>query len=212
VTTHPTSNSRLLLIPDESTLSRLVAARLDLPISQRLVDQLRIGHDDFVPECDLYTACLILQKQIEHIDGKKDNIVIPSIKMKQVREQNEKHMRQQTSIILNADQSVRNPADVEMTRSSQSLRNESASSKLFIDSTSKSTTNGNERETITTKQISTINDRNQSINVTPSNPCVLCLTEEKQLVCIPCGHMATCVACSHSLRSCPICHRQMETW
>jgi hypothetical protein len=33
------ANSRQLLIPDESTLSRLVAARLDLPISQRLLDQ-----------------------------------------------------------------------------------------------------------------------------------------------------------------------------
>jgi hypothetical protein len=32
-------NNRKLLIPDESTLSRLVAARLDLPISQRLLDQ-----------------------------------------------------------------------------------------------------------------------------------------------------------------------------
>jgi len=31
-------------------------------------------------------ACLILQKQIEHIDGKKENIVIPSIKMKKIRD------------------------------------------------------------------------------------------------------------------------------
>jgi hypothetical protein len=37
--TNPTTNSRQLLIPDESTLSRLVAARLDLSISQRLLDQ-----------------------------------------------------------------------------------------------------------------------------------------------------------------------------
>jgi hypothetical protein len=37
--TNVTTNSRQLLIPDESTLSRLVAARLDLPISQRLLDQ-----------------------------------------------------------------------------------------------------------------------------------------------------------------------------
>jgi hypothetical protein len=36
---NPTTNIRQLLIPDESTLSRLVAARLDLPISQRLSDQ-----------------------------------------------------------------------------------------------------------------------------------------------------------------------------
>jgi hypothetical protein len=33
------TNSRQLLMPDESTLSRLIAARLDLPISQRLLDQ-----------------------------------------------------------------------------------------------------------------------------------------------------------------------------
>jgi hypothetical protein len=35
-------------------------------------------------------ACLILQKQIDHIDGKKENIVIPSIKMKKIREDAEK--------------------------------------------------------------------------------------------------------------------------
>lgn len=46
--------------------------------------------NDFVAECDLYIACLILQKQIEYIDGKKENIVIPSIKMKLIREQNGK--------------------------------------------------------------------------------------------------------------------------
>jgi hypothetical protein len=31
-------------------------------------------------------ACTILQKQIEHIDGKKENIIIPSVKMKEIRE------------------------------------------------------------------------------------------------------------------------------
>jgi hypothetical protein len=45
---------------------------------------------EFLSECDLHIACLILQKQIEHIDGKKENIVIPSTKMKQIREQNGK--------------------------------------------------------------------------------------------------------------------------
>jgi hypothetical protein len=34
-----TTNIRQLWIPDENTLSRLVAARLDRPISQRLLDQ-----------------------------------------------------------------------------------------------------------------------------------------------------------------------------
>ena len=46
----------------------------------------------------------------------------------------------------------------------------------------------------------------------PSNPCVLCLTEEKRLACIPCGHLATCVPCGHSLRSCPICRREIEAF
>ncbi len=120
------TNSRQLLIPDESTLSRLVAARLDLPVSQRLLnknfklsiikrcfeDQLRLKRkleekiikvlfndllyafvcldDDFVTDSDLHMACMILQKQIECIDGKKENIIIPSIKMKKIREDAEK--------------------------------------------------------------------------------------------------------------------------
>ena len=37
--TNVTANSGQLLIPDESTLSSMVAARLDLPISQRLLNQ-----------------------------------------------------------------------------------------------------------------------------------------------------------------------------
>ncbi|CAF4692954.1 unnamed protein product [Rotaria sp. Silwood1] len=206
VNTNLNTNSRQLLIPDESTLSRLVAARLDLPISQRLLDQnfklsiikrcwedqLRIKHDDFVSECDLFIACLILQKQIEHIDAR---------------------MQEQTTLTTsNATQSVANPTDVEMTTSSQSLTNESTSSQSSIDSTSRLTTSGNEHETKTIKQTSTANERNQSTNATPSNPCVLCLTEEKRLACIPCGHMATCVACGHSLRSCPICRREIEAF
>jgi hypothetical protein len=46
----------------------------------------------------------------------------------------------------------------------------------------------------------------------PLNPCVLCLTEEKRLACIPCGHLATCVPCGHSLRSCPICRREIDAF
>jgi hypothetical protein len=41
---------------------------------------------------------------------------------------------------------------------------------------------------------------------------VLCLTEEKRLACMPCGHLATCVPCGHSLRSCPICRREIEAF
>jgi len=58
----------------------------------------------------------------------------------------------------------------------------------------------------------TINNENQSNDSIPANPCVLCLTEEKRLACIPCGHLATCVPCGHTLRSCPICQREIEAF
>ncbi|CAF3962783.1 unnamed protein product [Adineta steineri] len=94
-----TTNNQSLPITDENLLSRLVAARLDLPISQQLLnqnfklsiikrcweDQLRLKHDDFVTDCDLHTACVILQKQIQYINGDKNNIIVPSIKMKSIR-------------------------------------------------------------------------------------------------------------------------------
>ncbi len=54
--------------------------------------------------------------------------------------------------------------------------------------------------------------RKPNDDASPANPCVLCLTEEKRLACIPCGHLATCVPCGHSLRSCPICHREIEAF
>ncbi|CAF3123759.1 unnamed protein product [Rotaria socialis] len=96
-----------------------------------------------------------------------------------------------------------------MTTSSESSTNESLSSKLFVESISKSATISTKTETKTTEQTGIIEDRNQS---TPSNPCLICLTEEKQLACIPCGHMTACVACGHSLRSCPICRREIEAF
>ncbi len=34
---------------------------------------------------DLLMACRILQKQIEHVDGKKENIIVPSVVMTKIR-------------------------------------------------------------------------------------------------------------------------------
>ncbi|CAF2769311.1 unnamed protein product [Rotaria sp. Silwood2] len=207
--TNLTTNSGTLMIPDESTLSRLVAARLDLPISQRLLDQnfqlsiikrcwedqLRIKRNDFVSDTDLYVACLILRKQIEYIGGKKENIIIPSIKMKQIREQSEIKIEKPMPIVTQDVYSVvENSTDVEMTISSQSsIKSRSNDDELKIEKP-------------------TIDDRSQSTNSSLSNPCALCLTEEKQLACIPCGHMVTCVACGHSLSLCPICRREINAF
>lgn len=38
--------------------------------------------DDFVDDGDLFVACKILQKQIDVIGGRKENIIIPMIAMK----------------------------------------------------------------------------------------------------------------------------------
>ncbi len=119
-------------------------------------------------------------------------------------------IREQTS---HTTQSIPNPTDADMTTSSQSLTNESTSSQSSTDSTSKPTATGNQGETKPIKAITPAgNDHDQTNNSTPSNPCVLCLTEEKRLACIPCGHLATCVPCGHSLRSCPICRREIEAF
>ena len=173
-------------------------------------------------------ACLILQKQIEHIDGKKENIVIPSIKMKQIREQEGKSIDQIIIIIstflfvlearrreptTNITQSIPNTTDIDMT-TSQSTTNESVSSQSSVESATKATAIGSQGEAKTSKTTTitpATNDQDHSAP-TPSNPCVLCLTEEKRLACIPCGHLATCVPCGHSLRSCPICRREIEAF
>jgi hypothetical protein len=119
-----------------------------------------------------------------------------------------------TSAVPNPNQSasstLSNSTDVEMTTSSQSERNESTS---LTETTERATTNGNQDEIKVTKPtISDTNDQKQMSDSSPTNPCVLCLTEEKRLACIPCGHLATCVPCGHSLRSCPICRREIEAF
>lgn len=240
------SNSNLslgnqkLLIPDESTLSRLVAARLDLPISQRLLslnfklsiikrcweDQLRLKHDDFVSDCDLFIACTILQKQIEHIDGKKENITIPSVRMKQIREKNEASRQNPTSDLCSTSNT--HTTDVDMT-TSQSSTTESSSSIESNSKTSLPRPPASSKTTTTTTTTQIINSNNSNSNGKTSdtksissansaedssstNMCVLCWSEEKRLACIPCGHLATCVPCGHSLRSCPICRREIEAF
>jgi baculoviral IAP repeat-containing protein 2/3 len=136
---------------NQNELSRLVAARLDLPIVERLrsqyklaiikrciEDQLTIKNDDFASDTDLTMACLILQKQIDIIKGCKDKIIIPS--------------------------------------TNQQLKTSSELSKKSL------------------------------------GECLICLTEEKQLACMPCGHLCACVPCGYSLRSCPICRQNIESF
>jgi hypothetical protein len=180
--------------------------------------------DDFVSDCDLLVACTILQKQIEHIDGKKDNIIVPSVAMTKVREKEqagncliiravlhvcmndivEARGREQKDASVLSSTNSSNNSDVEMATSSESNTTEInvQSSVVAAGETIKHPKSSLEENTA----------QNHTDDASPSNPCVLCLSEEKRLACIPCGHLATCVPCGHSLRSCPICRRQIDAF
>ena len=147
--------------------------------------------DDFATDLDLEIACTILQKQIERIDGKKENIIIPKVAMNRIHERN--------SNLVNSS----NENDVEMSSSSTSNTNETS----VESSSSNAGNNSNTKPDTATKQT----QQNNS-NASPVNPCALCLTEEKSLALIPCGHVATCVSCGHSLRTCPICRTEINAF
>jgi hypothetical protein len=148
-----------------------------------------------VSDSDLLMACTILQKQIQHIDGKKENIVIPSVAMKQIRER-----EQAASLSTNSS----NSNDVETSTSLSESISDSASSTSAAEM--------QEKEEHNKVQKGNVSGQNEGKNSSPTNPCVLCLEEEKRLACIPCGHLATCVPCGHSLRSCPICRRGIDAF
>ncbi len=179
--------------------------------------------EDFVSDCDLLMACTVLQKQIEYIDGKKENITIPSVAMKRIREKEqagnlsrsrinvnvcmndivEAHAREQAASGLSST-NLSDGNDVEMTTSS--AESNAAGTNVRA-------------STVTTEEMKTAKSSSSKVPVkkdnddtSPANPCVLCLTEEKRLACIPCGHLATCVPCGHSLRSCPICRREIDAF
>ncbi|CAF1529363.1 unnamed protein product [Didymodactylos carnosus] len=78
-------------------------------------------------------------------------------------------------------------------------------------STSVSSTASTESTTVTTNEDKSKSKHSQNHSGI-SNPCVLCLTDEKQLACIPCGHLVTCISCSHLLKTCPICWREIEAF
>ena len=149
-------------------------------------------------------ACLILREQIERTDRKKENIVISSFKMKQIREQEGKSIDQIIIIIstflfvlearrreptLNLARSISNTTDVEMS-TSHSTTNEPVSSQASVELTTKSIATGTQDKTKTKKPTTLVTNNQDQSTAALSNPCVLCLTEEKRPACIPCGHVA----------------------
>jgi hypothetical protein len=152
--------------------------------------------DDFASDIDLFIACTILQKQIECINGMKENIIVPSIAMNKIRE---KELSTSEPILVESS----NDTDVEMSSSLTSSTSE----------TSTRSSSSNVGKNSDMKSNSTINlTQENEDKSSPLNPCALCLTEEKCLAFVPCGHVAACVSCGHSLRSCPICRTEIKAF
>ena len=40
--------------------------------------------------------------------------------------------------------------------------------------------------------------------------CVVCVTERKCAVFLPCKHLSTCAGCASSLSTCPMCRTRIE--
>lgn len=40
--------------------------------------------------------------------------------------------------------------------------------------------------------------------------CKICMDSEVEIVLLPCGHLVTCINCSHSLADCPLCRQAIR--
>lgn len=149
--------------------------------------------NDFSSDVDLFVACTILKKQIECIDGKKENIIVPSVAMNKMREKEQAASR---PVLVD----LPNNTGVEVSSSSTGgTSSSSASSSLG--------------EKLDVKSDSATNVARKSEDLSsPLNPCALCLSEEKCLAFVPCGHVAACVSCGHSVRTCPICRTEIKAF
>lgn len=134
-------------------------------------------------DSDLLIACIILQKQIDYIKGNKDNIIIPSVQMKLIREGPQTDLAPLPLVPNTPDQ-------------------ETVPNQSTIESNSKTKT----------KELSNVSETSSTKDSAISNPCIICYQDEKRLACIPCGHFTSCVPCSHALRTCPICRKGIEAF
>ncbi len=65
-----------------------------------------------------------------------------------------------------------------------------------------------ERQPIEKISIKTVNEKiniKHLNNIKSDNSCVICMENEKNIVFLPCGHIASCFSCASSLHSCPLC-------
>ena len=172
--------------------------------------------DDFVTDCDLFIACIILQKQIEYINGNKNNIIVPSIKMKLIRDGDQSGWY---TAILASDLSIFEHLSTG-TLSGEQLTSLAVSTEPESNSTAKAKNESSARVTSMVEPMTRqTSNKSAKADETPSgtkssvhNPCVLCWNEEKRLACIPCGHLVVCVSCGQTIRTCPTCRKEIEAF
>ena len=163
-------------------------------------------------------ACTILRKQIEHIDGKKENIKVPSVTMKRIREMKEAGSllfnKVNKNILINntVEAHAREQVTAETVTNNSSKNNNVEMIDLLEPKSAETTKSpGEERKNV--KSCVVKNTAVSSDNASPlTNPCVVCRKDEKRLACLPCGHLIACTSCARSVRSCPICYRDVEVF
>ena len=109
---------------------------------------------------DLLIACTILQKQIDIIDGKKENITVPSVAMKRIREQHQADSHLHSDPETPARESTMLVSSSIISRTTQGPL--SASSELHSEMEARPSS--------------------------PAYLCVLCLTTERRLALLQCIH------------------------
>ncbi len=111
-------------------------------------------------------ACFILQKQIQHIDGKKENITVPSVAMKRIRE------REQTGSLST------NRINLEVSTCEQTTTG----------STSINPWRNSDVEMATTDSAE-VSVQNHTDNASNLDLCKRCLVEKWHPALVPCSHI-----------------------
>ena len=172
------------------------------------------SEDDFKTDVDLRVACLILDKQVKLINGNEANILTPHVWLKKYLDDQGKGIERQESI-------TRPIVELQSMSKTFSEKRMIICLSFFAElEAPKVIQTVNVRPRIMPKT-STISLRLRSsfyrwafsfLASDEDNTCVLCLTTERQIACLPCGHLTSCVACGHSLKTCPICRAPVKAF
>ncbi|CAF1154780.1 unnamed protein product [Rotaria sordida] len=132
------------------------------------------------------------------------------MRMQQIREQEQAEAGTRSSSSILPSTTLQNPA----TTTASNVERTHPSNMPNSESDTRTPPKPTVEDTKTTKLATKIpfSEPMQTNTTILTNPCALCMNEEKRIACIPCGHFATCVSCGHSLRSCPICRREIEAF